>query len=376
MYRAASSSASPVSPPSRGVTSRVVVEGERTQLRSSHRRERVLITGIGGFLGFHLAELLAGRGLSVYGTVHRNTNGLERLRDAATLLPCDIRDGSQVEAAVLRARPTLVFHLAAQSLPTRSWKEPEPTFEVNVFGTLRLLEAIREAGLDPTIVVACSSAEYGFSAADEIPIGETKELRPASPYGISKVAADLLARLYWRTYGMKVIRVRPFFVIGPRKVGDVCSDFARGIAAVERGEQASLKVGDLDPVRDFLDVGDAAKALSLLADRGTPGEVYNLCSGEGHAVQEILDILLSLARVPIPVERDPDRLRPVDEPAVVGDNTRLRALGWTPERALPATLAGILDYWRRRLREPLGAHHVAGPAGHPVGDGAGQHPAG
>ena len=307
---------------------------------------RCLITGIGGFLGSHLAEFLASQGRPVFGTVHRSSHGLEPVAERVTLLPCDILDRLQVEAAVLKARPQLVFHLAAQSLPALSWKDPETTFKVNVFGTRYLLEAVRRAGLDTTIVVACSSAEYGFSAEEETPIKETTELRPASPYGVSKAAADLLAHLYWRAYGMKVIRVRPFFVIGPRKEGDVCSDFARGIVAVERKEQPSLKVGNLAAVRDFLDVRDAVPALWLLAQKGTPGEVYNLCSGVGHPIQEILDILLSLAKAPVPVEPDPDRLRPADEPALIGDNSRLRALGWRAEHTLPATLAAILGYWR------------------------------
>lgn len=323
-----------------------MIDGERAQVPSVGQRERVLITGIGGFLGSHLAEFLACQGRPVFGTVHRNTNGLKPVQEAVTLLPCDIVDRAQVEAAVLKARPKFVFHLAAQSLPMLSWKNPETTFKVNVFGTQHLLEAVRKAGLDPTIIVACSSAEYGFSSPEEIPIKETKKLRPASPYGVSKAAADLLAHLYWRAYGMKVIRVRPFFVIGPRKVGDVCSDFARGIVAVEREEQPSLKVGNLAPVRDFLDVRDAVQALWLLAEKGTPGEVYNLCSGVGHRVQEILNSLLSLAKVPVPVEPDPNRLHPIDEPALIGDNGRLRAVGWRAQRTLPATLAAILAYWR------------------------------
>jgi len=307
-----------------------------------------LITGAGGFLGSHLAELLVSRGLSVFGTVRRTDRDLERVDGTITLLPCDIRDRALVEAAVLKARPTLVFHLAAQSLPMLSWKDPESTFGVNVLGTQHLLEAVRKASPDSTVIVVCSSAEYGLGAPEEIPIQETKELRPASPYGVSKVATDLLALLYWRTYGMKVVRVRPFPVIGSRKVGDVCSDFAQGIVAVERGAQPSLKVGNLAAVRDFLDVSDAVQALWLLAQKGTPGEVYNLCSGVGHPVQEVLDILLSLARVPVPVEADPDRLRPADEPELIGDNSKLQALGWRAERALPSALTDILAYWRRQ----------------------------
>lgn len=311
---------------------------------------RCLITGIAGLMGSHLAELLLEEGALVFGTVHRQTGTIDHLRDRLTLLPCDLLDREQVEAAVARARPRVVYHLAAQSLPSRSWREPGFTFRVNVLGTLNLLEAVRALSPKAAVVAAGSSAEYGLVPPDELPIQEERPLLPLTPYGVSKVAADLLARLYARAHGLRVVRVRPFFVTGPRKRGDVCSDFARGIAAVERGEAPTLKVGNLEPVRDFLDVRDAARALVLLAERGEPGEVYNLCSGVGRRVGEVLEVLLRLARRPVPVEGDPARLRPLDEPVVVGDNSRLRALGWRPRLPLERTLADMLDYWRRAPR--------------------------
>ena len=242
----------------------------------------------------------------------------------------------------------MVFHLAAQSLQTVSWREPESTFEVNVFGTLNLLEAIRKTDLSPTIIVAGSSAEYGFSSPEEIPIKEDKALNPASPYGVSKVAVDMFGRLYARTYGMKIIRTRPFYVIGPRKAADVTSDFARGIVAIGRGDQMSLKVGNLEAVRDYLNVKDATRAFLLLVERGSPGAVYNICTGAGYSIQELLDRLISLSRSPVQVEPDPARMRPADEPVVVGDNSKLKALGWNPEVQLDQSLGSILDYWRAR----------------------------
>jgi GDP-4-dehydro-6-deoxy-D-mannose reductase len=316
-------------------------------MKGSSTKGRYFITGIGGFLGSHLAEFLLAEGLPVYGTIHKDFRNVEHTKDKLALLPCDILDRQQVETAVVKTQPQVVFHLAAQSLPVLSWKDPEATFRVNVFGTLNLLEAVRKSGIDPTILVSGSSAEYGFTRPDEMPIQEEKALRPATPYGVSKAAADLLAYLYWRTYGMKVICGRPFFVIGPRKRGDVCSDFARGIVAVEKGQQPSLKVGNLEAVRDFLDVQDAIGALWLLVEKGTPGEVYNLCSGVGHKIGEVLRILLAMAMKPVPVEQDPARLRPADEPVVIGDNAKLRALGWEPQVPLQVTLARVLEFWRQ-----------------------------
>jgi GDP-4-dehydro-6-deoxy-D-mannose reductase len=216
-----------------------------------------------------------------------------------------------------------------------------------------LLEAVRTAGLTPVVVVTGSSAEYGFGQPDEIPIREDRPLRPASPYGVSKVATSTLALLYHRAFDMKVVVARPFFVIGPRKVGDVCSNFARGIVAVESGEQASLRVGNLETVRDFLDAEDAVRALLLLAEGGTPGQVYNICSGAGHKIASVLDVFLRMSFRPITVDRDPALLRPVDEPIVVGDNSRLRALGWTPQVALDDSLSRILNYWRTQAEVSL-----------------------
>jgi GDP-4-dehydro-6-deoxy-D-mannose reductase len=224
-------------------------------------------------------------------------------------------------------------------------EEPEATFQVNVLGTLNLLEVLRKAGLDPVVVVAGSSSEY-TATLDQAPIREDHPLLPDSPYGASKAAASLLALLYHSAFQMRVIVVRPSFVIGPRKVGDVCSDFARQVVAVEREKQPSLQVGNLEAVRDFLDVKDAVRALWLLAEKGEPGGVYNLCSGTGTKVGSVLEMFLAMASRPIPMEQDAGRLRPVDKPFVVGDNSRLRAQGWAPQVAMEQSLAAILDYWR------------------------------
>jgi GDP-4-dehydro-6-deoxy-D-mannose reductase len=282
----------------------------------------------------------------VTGILRQDSSNVAHIRHGLALFYCDALDKAQIEGIVREARPEAIFHLAAQSLPSRSWQEPEATFQVNVLGTLNLLGAVRAAELDPVVVVAGSSAEYEPSKPEEIPIKEDAPLRPASPYGVSKAATTLLALQYHRAFGMKVVVARPFFVIGPRKSGDACSDFARQVAAVERGEQPSLKVGNLEAVRDLLDVEDAVRALWLLLQRGVPGDVYNICSGTGQKIETVLEMLVSMSTRHIPIEPDPMRFRPVDEPVVVGDNSRLRALGWVPRVALDQSLARILEYWR------------------------------
>jgi len=310
--------------------------------------QRCLITGCGGFIGSHLAERLLAEGWSVYGTARRQRRNLEHLRDRLDVRECDILDSAHLEALVAEARPDVVFHLAAQSSVPASWRQPELTFRVNVFGTLYLLEALRRAAPGATTVAVTSSAIYGLTHDHELPIKEGKEPRPSSPYGVSKTAADMLARLYGQAYGLQVVRARPFFVTGPRKLGDVCADFCCGVAEIEIGQRQSLDVGNLEAVRDFVDVRDAVEALRLLAGKGQPGEAYNICSGTGTSVSDLLSMVVGAARVPIPVHRDPQRHRALDDPITVGDRSRLSALGWAPRLPIEQTVADTLEFWRRQ----------------------------
>jgi GDP-4-dehydro-6-deoxy-D-mannose reductase len=310
--------------------------------------QRCLITGCGGFIGSHLAERLLREGWSVCGTSRRQRRHLEHLRGRLDVRECDILDSARLEALVGEARPDVVFHLAAQSSVPASWRQPEPTFRVNVFGTLSLMEAMRRAAPGAALVAVTSSAIYGQTHGHELPIKECREPRPSSPYGVSKTAADMLARLYGQVYGLRVVRARPFFVTGPRKVGDVCSDFCRGVAEIEMGQRQSLDVGNLEAVRDFVDVRDAVEALRLLAEMGQPGEAYNICSGTGTRVSDLLNLVIGAARAPIPVHRDAERQRALDDPITVGDRSRLSALGWEPRLPIQQTVADTLDFWRRQ----------------------------
>jgi GDP-4-dehydro-6-deoxy-D-mannose reductase len=285
----------------------------------------------------------------VVGVLRRDSPNIAHIEHGPALIRCDIASKAQLADVVRSVGPEVIFHLAAQSLPLVSWREPEATFQTNVVGTLNLLDAVRASGRDSLVVIAGSSAEYGPREPRDSSIKEDTPLRPASPYGVSKVGASLLALMYRRVFGMRVIIARPFFVIGTRKVGDVCSDFARGVAAVERGDQSALKVGNLETIRDFLDVDDAVRAFWLLTQKGAPGHVYNVCSGEGHKVRTVLELLLGMGSKTIPLEYDPMRERPVDEPVVIGDNSSLRVLGWAPRVSLNDSLSRILNYWRSQV---------------------------
>ncbi len=310
---------------------------------------KALITGCDGLIGFHLAHFLLERGMCVIGTVFENPSILDEIANKAILIPCDFRDRPSVEGLVKEAKPEYIFHLAAQSLVKPSWDDPVKTFTTNIFGTLYLLEAVKKEGLNPRIVVACSSAEYGTTHENEIPIKETKEFRPTSPYGVSKIGTDMISLLYWHIFGMQIVRVRPFNVTGPAKMADASSDFARGIVEIEKGTRRFLEVGNVDRIRDILDVRDAINAIWVLAERGIAGEVYNICSGQGYQIRDILEKLLGLSSVKVEVRVSEEKFRPGDEPVYIGDNSKLRDLGWHSEYSIDRTLSDTLQFWRNHM---------------------------
>jgi GDP-4-dehydro-6-deoxy-D-mannose reductase len=309
---------------------------------------KCLVTGAGGFIGRYLVEFLAEEKHEVVG-LGRGPHPVlaASAGDCFAFVQADLLDRQAVGDVIASVSPEVVFHLAAQSFPSVSWKQPARTFEVNVLGTIGLFDEILARKLDPTIVVLGSSAEYGPSR-DGRPITEQDELLPSSPYGVSKLAQDHLSRLYHAAHGLKIVRCRPFFLIGPRKAGDVSSDLARGAVAIERGQKEDLPVGRLDAVRDLLDVRDGVEALALLASCGHPGEVYNICSGTGYSLREILSVYRDLARVEVRERPDPGLIRPIDELVKVGNPARLHGLGWSPRRPIRQTLEDILEYWRER----------------------------
>lgn len=325
---------------------------------------RALITGITGFAGSHLADYLLAEHpeVEVWGTCRWRSRmeNVEHLRDRVRLVECELRDAVSTLTAIEQARPDYVFHLAAQSFVPTSWSAPHDTLTANVGGQAHLFEAIRRVGLDPRIQIACSSEEYGLVRPDEIPIRESNPMRPLSPYAVSKVAQDQLGYQYFKSYGLKVVRTRGFNHTGPRR-GQVfvTANFARQIACIEAGEvEPVIRVGNLDAVRDFTDVRDMVRGYWLALEKGTPGEAYNLASGVGITIRELLDRLLALSHVEVRVEVDPERLRPSDVEILVGDTSKFHAdTGWEPRISLDQTLRDTLDYWRADV---AGAGAMAG----------------
>jgi len=304
---------------------------------------RVIVTGAGGFIGWHLVELLTRRGSSVQAWHHSAGEG----HGTADNVVVDITDAAAVAAAIGRFAPDAVIHLAAQSSPSRSWYAPARTYEVNVLGALNLLDAVRTLAKPPRVLLAGSSAEYA-APADGKPIREDAPTEPDSPYGASKLAVDHLVLLYGKRHGLDLVRFRPFFLIGPRKTGDVCSDLARQIVAIERGKTGLARVGALDVVRDFIDVRDGVAGIAQIMDAGVSGEVYNVSGGAGVSIRQLVETFQRLARRPFDISQDPALIRPLDQKIKVGDNGRLKALGWKASLSLDESLRTILDDWRGR----------------------------
>jgi GDP-4-dehydro-6-deoxy-D-mannose reductase len=313
---------------------------------------RVLITGADGFVGRYLASFLAGEdGTEVLGIdlrPHRGGGPWDRCDFGV----CDLLDRDLIFSCVERFKPDYVFHLAAQSSVRRSWDDPRFTYDIALHGQANLFDALREAGTDARVHVACSAEEYGKVKEEELPIAEDHPLRPASPYALSKVMQDYHAVFSHQAYGTRAVVTRAFNMIGPGQSPEfVVSDFARQIAEAEVGQgEPVIRVGNLEARRDFSDVRDLIGAYWLLVRQGVPGQAYNVCSGQDHSIAEVLDTLLSLGEVPIRVEVDPTRLRVTDIPVLRGDNGKMRELvDWIPQCSMEKTLRDVLDWWRKEL---------------------------
>ncbi|MFF2484541.1 GDP-mannose 4,6-dehydratase [Paenibacillus sp. NPDC058071] len=315
---------------------------------------RALITGISGFVGSHLAEYMLSRKIEVAGTVRSGSplQHIEHVQPDIRLYECDLTDAPAVEQTISAAQPDLIFHLAAQSFVPASWSAPMETIHNNVAGQIHLLEAIRKQGLACKVLIACSSEEYGQVEEHEVPIKETNPLRPLSPYAISKIAQNYLGYQYYRNYGIHTVCTRTFNHTGPRRGEQfVTSNFAKQIVEIERGwKPPVLFVGNLEAQRDFVDVRDVVRAYDLALDRCVPGEVYNVASGKGRTIREVLNTLLGLSAVSIEIQEDPARLRPSDVKALVGDYSKFHAVtGWQPEIPFEQTMKDLLNYWRVKL---------------------------
>jgi len=307
---------------------------------------RSFITGIEGFAGHYLARLLRSQGQAVAGSYYdRSQTG--DLPDGCDLHRLDLRDYAATAEVMAAARPDQIYHLAAQSSAARSFQQPKDTFDVNITGWINLLEAVRRAGGRPRIVLVSSCEVYGpVSAA--APITEAQGYDPISPYAASKVAQEVVALQYVRSYGMDLVIARPFPHVGPGQSTEFAlPSFAQQIAAIANGgREAKLLVGNLQAKRDLSDVRDVAAAYQLLAERGRAGEAYNICSGTAITIEQALRRMMAMSGREIAIEVDPARLRKADVPVLWGDNAKLKAeTGWAPEHTVDQGLRRLLDHW-------------------------------
>ena len=309
--------------------------------------KRALITGIAGFAASHLTDLLLKEGWEVYGTKRprsRTENIAHVSEKVSGIVLCDITDAYSVRQAVLDTKPDVIFHLAAQSYVPLSWSAPHMTMDTNVNGTINVLEAARLLEKSPIVHIASSSQIYGNAP---LPFDENTLPNPNSPYDVSKLAQEMVARSYCKSYGLRVRITRAFNITGPRRQEFMAeSSFAKQIVAIERGQQEYIKVGNLEATRDFIDVQDAVNAYLKAAELGEDGKVYIVASGIEHTMREVLDMLISFSTVEPKVIVDPERLRPSETPRMRGDNSTMRSLGWEPTIPLHVSLRNLLDYWR------------------------------
>jgi GDP-4-dehydro-6-deoxy-D-mannose reductase len=320
---------------------------------------KVLITGVTGFVGKHLAEYLLSEGVEVWGAVRPGSQVMltKQSNVPINLVVMDLINQTDMINNLNKINPDQIYHLAGYSSVRDSWEQMQQTFDSNVRVTVGLLESIKKSRCfdNVRVLTVGSSEEYGRVGFSHMPIREDEELNPISPYGLSKAEVSRIANYYYRTYGMKIIHARPFNHIGPgQRLGFVVPDFANQIVGIEKGYRENvLSVGNLDAQRDFTDVRDIVKAYyKLLSSNSIPfGEPINICSGKANSIKYILSLLLSLARIPIEISIDQSKIRPSDMPLYVGDCSRINEMtGWIPEIPIHETLIDVLNFIRGQSR--------------------------
>lgn len=309
--------------------------------------EIILITGGTGFAGSHLVEALIQKGYNNIHVTSLSASGgfVELLLPPQHIHQLDLTHEKPVFSLIEKLQPTQIYHLAATAAVGSSFSAENETLNNNLNLQLNLLHAVLKFAPKCKILAIGSALEY---QPQDQPLKETDPLGPVNPYAVSKVIQDMLAFSYAKTHHLQIIQVRPFNHIGERQnIGFVVADFASQIVKIEQGKQDKIMVGNLGSIRDFSDVKDISQGYILLMEKGSIGEIYNLGSGRGYSIQEILDMLIGLAKKTIKVEVDPVKFRPLDTAKVIADNSKIKKLGWQPTANIKKTLARILDFYRQ-----------------------------
>ena len=312
--------------------------------------KKALIIGAAGFVGPYLAAQLAGEcGMEVHATKlpHENLGNIK-----AEVHDLNILNKEDVVTLLYDVRPDYIFHLAAQSSVALSWKNPGLTIDVNIKGSVNVMDAVRELYYKPRVLLIGSGEEYGHILPGETPIREDNHLRPGNLYAATKVCQNMIAKIYTTAYDMELMMVRAFNHIGPKQAPMfVVSDFCKQVVEIEKGlREPVMMVGNLQAKRDFTDVRDVVRAYALLVQHGKAGETYNVGSGYAMEIREILDMIIAQSSVTVEVKVDPNKIRPVDVPIIEADTTKLReATGWERRIPLEQTIRETMEYWRQNV---------------------------
>lgn len=307
-----------------------------------------LVIGAAGFVGSYLINEMQANGMETYAT--KQAHEVKKLD--TTVYDLDILDKDAITALLFEVQPDYIFHLAAQSSVGLAWKDPMLTVDVNIKGSINVMDAVRELFYKPRVLLIGSGEEYGHISPGETPIGEENALRPGNIYAATKVCQNMIANIYSKAYDMELMMVRAFNHIGPEQAPTfVVSDFCKQVAEIEKGvREPVMRVGNLGAKRDFTDVRDVVRAYVKLVSMGQAGETYNVGSGNAKEIRQILDMIIAMSDRDIRVEIDPNKIRPVDVPIIEADITKINRLtGWKPQIPLEQTIRETLDYWRAHV---------------------------
>ena len=305
-------------------------------------------------VGSHFMNSYKKEGAEVYGIARNSASSRMAAIQDSSIIRCDILERDRLMQIFKDIKPDVIIHMAAQAFNGDSWNSEYVTHNTNYQGTLNVLycaKALKDEGLDPKVLLACSSAEYGNITPEDCPLVEERLLTPWTPYGVSKVGVEMLGRQYFLNFGLKVFLPRMFIHVGTgHPPATAIQNFARQLALIKKGVlEPEIHVGNLESARDFIDVRDGVAAMRLLLDKGNPGEPVNICTGHAYKIQEILDMLVEISGTSAKVISDPKLFRVADEPLLLGDNSKISALGFVPEYTMHQTLEDVFEDWMGRI---------------------------
>lgn len=312
---------------------------------------KVLVTGGTGMVGSHFMDSYKKDGAEVFGIARNSASSRLAAVQDNSIIRCDIMERDALMKIFKDIRPDIIIHMAAQAFNGDSWNSEYVTHQTNYIGTLNVLYCARELDCDVKVLLACSSAEYGNITPEDCPLVEERLLTPWTPYGVSKVGVEMLGRQYFLNFGLKVFLPRMFIHVGTgHPPATAIQNFARQLALIKKGVlEPEIHVGNLTSARDFIDVRDGVDAMRLLMEKGNPGEPVNICTGKAYKIQEILDMLVEISGTDAKVIPDPALFRVADEPLLLGDNSKIKALGFVQKYTMHQTLEDVFADWMGRI---------------------------